>query len=122
MKAVTKLFFFDEEGNKFFGEGPCRLLQGIKETGSLHAAAAEMGMAYTKALKILIASPNLEIFSMCKLFPFSNLCHNNLQYYIFIIYQFYILCKLSSLTHKKVRTVSCTDLCFIIQYLILSVY
>lgn len=53
MKAVTKIFFLDEEGNKFFGEGPCRLLQGIKETGSLHATAIEMGMAYTKAVRLI---------------------------------------------------------------------
>lgn len=53
MKAVTKIIFLDDEGQKFFGEGPCRLLRGISETGSLRAAAGQMGMAYTKALKIL---------------------------------------------------------------------
>lgn len=53
MKAVTKIFFFDEEGNKFFGDGPCRLLLGIKENGSLHATASAMGMAYTKAVRLI---------------------------------------------------------------------
>lgn len=26
MKAVTKITFYDEQDEKFFGEGPCRLL------------------------------------------------------------------------------------------------
>lgn len=53
MKAVTKIVFLDEMDEKFFGEGPCRLLHGIEKTGSLRAAAMSMGMAYTKALKLL---------------------------------------------------------------------
>lgn len=53
MKAVTKIIFCDDEGNKFFGEGPCRLLHAVEETGSLRAAALSMGMAYTKAMKLL---------------------------------------------------------------------
>ena len=43
MKAVTKVIFLDEMGEKFFGEGPCRLLHGVEETGSLRAAALSMG-------------------------------------------------------------------------------
>lgn len=53
MKAVTRILFLDEEGNKFFGEGPCRLLRGVEEFGSLRGAASSLGMAYTKALKLL---------------------------------------------------------------------
>ena len=53
MKAVTKITFLDESGDKFFGEGPARLLQGIQTTGSLRAAALSMNMAYSKALKLL---------------------------------------------------------------------
>ena len=53
MKAVTRIVFFDDQGQKFFGEGPCRLLHAVEETGSLRAAASSMGMAYTKALKLL---------------------------------------------------------------------
>lgn len=53
MKAVTRIIFLDEQGRKFFGEGPYRLLRGVEETGSLRGSAAEMGMAYTKALKLL---------------------------------------------------------------------
>ena len=53
MRAVTKVTFLDENGEKFFGEGPARLLHGIADTGSLRAAAISMNMAYTKALKLI---------------------------------------------------------------------
>ena len=53
MKAVTKIIFLDNEGEKFFGEGPVRLLHGIEEKGSLRAAARSMEMAYSKALTII---------------------------------------------------------------------
>lgn len=53
MKAVTRILFLDDAGEKFFGEGPCRLLHGVNETGSLRAAAMGMGMSYTKALKLM---------------------------------------------------------------------
>lgn len=53
MKSITRITLVDEDGQKFFGEGPARLLHAVEEQGSLRAAAASMGMAYTKALKIL---------------------------------------------------------------------
>lgn len=53
MKAVTKITFLNDDGEKFFGEGPARLLREVDETGSLRAAAISMGMAYTKALKLM---------------------------------------------------------------------
>lgn len=53
MKVLTRIVFVDDENEKFFGEGPCRLLQGIEEKGSLRAAALEMGMSYTKALRLI---------------------------------------------------------------------
>lgn len=53
MDAVTKVMLMDDNGEKFFGEGPCRLLRLIEQTGSLRQAAQIMGMAYTKALRIL---------------------------------------------------------------------
>ena len=53
MKAVTRITFLDDGGEKFFGEGPARLLRGIEKTGSLRAAAMSMDMAYTKALKLM---------------------------------------------------------------------
>ena len=53
MKAISKIIFLDENNEKFFGEGPARLLHGIDEKGSLRAASASMNMAYTKALKLM---------------------------------------------------------------------
>lgn len=53
MKAITKITFLNDNGEKFFGEGPARLLHGVEETGSLRAAAMAMNMAYTKALKLI---------------------------------------------------------------------
>ena len=53
MKPVTKIIFTDDNGIKFFGEGPFRLLLGVEKTGSLRAAAMAVEMAYSKASKIL---------------------------------------------------------------------
>lgn len=53
MEVRTKITMVDDEGEKFFGEGPYRLMLLIEETGSLRAAAMRMDMAYTKALKIM---------------------------------------------------------------------
>lgn len=40
-------------GERFFGPGICELLERVRKTGSIQAAAAEMGMSYTKAWRIL---------------------------------------------------------------------
>ncbi len=53
MRPVIRVFLYDEEQGRFFGEGPCRLLRAVEETGSLRAAAQSMDMAYTKALTLL---------------------------------------------------------------------
>lgn len=53
MRVVSRLFLIDDQENKFFGEGPARLLKQVEKTGSLHAAAYELGMAYSKATKLL---------------------------------------------------------------------
>ena len=53
MRAITKIIFMDEQGEKFFGDGPAMLLRAIEEKGSLRGAAMSMNMAYTKALKML---------------------------------------------------------------------
>lgn len=53
MRPMIKLCLCDDRGEKFFGPGPYRLLCGIEEKGSLRAAAADMGMAYSKAIAIL---------------------------------------------------------------------
>ena len=53
MKSGIRVFLCDYDYNRFFGEGPCRLLHAIEETGSLRAAAASMNMAYTKAFSMI---------------------------------------------------------------------
>ena len=53
MKAISKITFLDDHGEKFFGEGPAQLLLGLEKSGSLRAAAQAMDMAYTKALKLV---------------------------------------------------------------------
>ncbi len=53
MKVTLGLRVCDGAGQRFFGEGPYRLLAGVERLGSLRAAAAEMGMAYTKALTLV---------------------------------------------------------------------
>jgi molybdate transport system regulatory protein len=47
--------WLDNDG-KAFGEGPYALLKHVRETGSLHQAAAQMGMSYRKAWLTLRAS------------------------------------------------------------------
>ena len=58
MKAITRITFLDDNGEKFFGEGPAKLLHGIEEKGSLRSAAMSMDMAYTKALRIMKNAEN----------------------------------------------------------------
>ena len=53
MKPDLRVYLLDDDNQKFFGEGPYRLLRAVEETGSLRAAALSMDMAYTKALKML---------------------------------------------------------------------
>ena len=55
MKTVTKITFTDDNGIKFFGEGPLRLLRCVEKTGSLRAAAMEMEMAYSVNAKLPFA-------------------------------------------------------------------
>lgn len=53
MKPTIRVMLCDDAGERFFGEGPCRLLHQIEKTGSLRAAAQAMGLSYTKALRIV---------------------------------------------------------------------
>ncbi len=53
MKLRLAVSFQTDEGERFFGEGPYRLLLGVEQTQSLRAAAQQMGMAYTKAFRII---------------------------------------------------------------------
>lgn len=51
LHAGVSVRLFREE--KCFGSGPMQLLELVGRTGSLHKAAAAMGMAYSKAWKML---------------------------------------------------------------------
>ena len=53
MNVSTRITITDDNGIKFFGEGPWQLLRGIEETGSLRSAALSMEMAYSKATRLL---------------------------------------------------------------------
>ena len=53
MKPAIRVFLYDDNDQRFFGEGPCRLLHAVEELGSLRKAAGSMNMAYTKALSII---------------------------------------------------------------------
>ena len=53
MRAAIKITFFDDNDEKFFGEGPYRLLLAIEETGSLRSASKSMGLAYSKAFRMI---------------------------------------------------------------------
>lgn len=53
MEIRTRLYFYDDAGNRYFGEGPYRLLRGIEQERSLRKAAAGMDMGYTKALRMI---------------------------------------------------------------------
>ena len=44
------------DAGRIFGPGPAELLERTRSCGSLHAAAAEMGMAYSKATRIIRAA------------------------------------------------------------------
>ena len=51
MKVVCKIWL-DHHG-KAFGEGPFELLKRVERTNSLHEAAHQMDMSYSKAWKLI---------------------------------------------------------------------
>ena len=51
MQPNIRVMLFDEDGERFFGEGPCRLLHAIEQTGSLglvRHAEQVLGFALTE--------------------------------------------------------------------------
>ena len=52
MRAAIKITFFDDNDEKFFGEGPYRLLLAIEETGPLrvqvHGACLQQSIPHDK--------------------------------------------------------------------------
>ena len=53
MRAQIDLRLLDEDGARVFGPGPRGLLRAVGATHSLSAAAAQIGMSYSKALRIV---------------------------------------------------------------------
>lgn len=53
MKCKVKVRLYDENDVKFFGKGVEQLLGFIDQEGSLNLASKKMGIAYSKAWKIL---------------------------------------------------------------------
>jgi molybdate transport system regulatory protein len=51
MKIAYKIWI--EHDGKVFGDGPYKLLKGVEKTASLRKAAGDMGMAYSKAWKLI---------------------------------------------------------------------
>jgi len=51
MKVAYKVWI-DNHG-KAFGDGPYELLKRVKKTNSLHQAALQMGMSYSKAWRLI---------------------------------------------------------------------
>ncbi len=53
MRPDLRAYLLDGDGRRVFGPGPVDLLERVGELGSLRAAAIEMGMAYTKATRLV---------------------------------------------------------------------
>lgn len=53
MKAISRVTFIDDQNEKFFGEGPARLLRAVEKEGSLLQSAKSMKMAYSKASRLI---------------------------------------------------------------------
>lgn len=64
LRLAVTLRLLDAEGQRRFGPGVAALLAKVREERSLRAAAAAMGMAYSKAWRIIRAAE--EAFG-CKL-------------------------------------------------------
>ncbi len=54
MYSLKYKIWLDSDG-KVFGEGPCKLLLGVAETGSLIRAARAMHMSYSQAYNLIKA-------------------------------------------------------------------
>lgn len=55
-RTIIKFRNSDDPNDLGFGRGIVQLLEGVEELGSINRATASMGMAYSKAWKIIIPS------------------------------------------------------------------
>lgn len=53
MEVDAKIYLLDKDGEKYMGIGVMWLLERIDKYKSLRAAAKEMGLSYSKALKMI---------------------------------------------------------------------
>ena len=53
MRPDLRAYLLGDDGRRVFGPGPVDLLERVGELGSLRAAAIDMGMAYTKATRLV---------------------------------------------------------------------
>ena len=53
MRPDLRAYLLGDDGRRVFGPGPVELLERVGELGSLRAAAIDMGMAYTKATRLV---------------------------------------------------------------------
>ena len=53
MEQRCKVYLTSAQGEKFFGRGPVELLERVDRLGSLHRAAKEMYLSYSKAVKLI---------------------------------------------------------------------
>ena len=56
MEQRCKVYLVNAQGEKFFGRGPAELLEKVDELGSLHRAAKQMYLSYSKAVKLIHAA------------------------------------------------------------------
>ena len=64
MDKSVRVTFLDDRGDKFFGEGPYRLLSGVETTESLHKTAEDMEMSWSKAFRIVRRAEEVLGFSL----------------------------------------------------------
>lgn len=53
MELKTKIYLLDDEGEKFMGIGVLWLLNEVAKTQSLHKAASNLSISYSKAFNMV---------------------------------------------------------------------
>ena len=80
MRAAVKITFLDENGEKFFGEGPCRLLHAVEETGSLRRRTEELKRHHAQrlsgALDAVRRTPGLNAYEIAARMSWSIRCRS----------------------------------------------
>ena len=56
MEQRCQVVLFSSAGKKCFGPGPAELLERVERSGSLHQAAKQMYLSYSKAFKLIRAA------------------------------------------------------------------